>query len=224
MLAAAAGVQAEPILVLDSPTHPAWPDWRPRKPTINFPLTPFQFEWMVRWSRGLGAGLQVDAQASLPAPGFGAGLGFKWELPLPEQSPVAVALSARGHAMVGGTDSNGYGSYTWVLTSDPGAIVSFDLPNGHALYLSPRIRWDWVYNSSWVDENEASSSAGMRSYGGAVGWKLPVAHQKALFVEINLIYSPHASRNDGWRGLVGFGWKYNPFEEDDPPPPCCQDN
>jgi hypothetical protein len=204
----AAGWQHKSLVEYDSPTHPEWPEWRNRQETRHFPPVPFELEWMVRWSQGLGAGFQSDVQFSflLPA-GVGAGLGLKYQLPLPEQSAWKVAAAGRGLAQTVGHESGGFGGLISTLAADPGVIVSVDVSETDALYVSPRLRWDYVHFTSWVGEAVAKSSNSRRSHSLALGWKLMPPKRNPFFVEALVFHTPRPVGDDAWRGVFGVGWQ-----------------
>jgi hypothetical protein len=203
LLGGGAGRQRGAMIVYDSPTHEDWPQWRTDEPTSSVPEWPFQFEWLGRWSRGLGAGFQLDVQVTMPMPvGLGVGVGLKWQLPLPDDGPLAIAAVTRGLLSLAGHSSGGFGaSFLWG-TFDPGAIVSVHFSETQALYLSPRVRWDSIHHRSWVDDAVDGAGGSARGWSAALGWQLGAPRRGALYLEATLVYSP---ATEGLRGVFGIG-------------------
>lgn len=175
---------------------------------VTFPLTTPQVEWFYRWSRGTGAGFQVDWAITMPTPvGLGGSLGLKWQLPLPSDTLsdiFAISLVARGAASIGGTESAGAGGIIVSGAADPGLILSIHPGERHAIYLSPRVRWDLVYSRLWSDDSDRDFSNDARSWSGAIGWKFDGFSWGGLLVEAQAIHTPQSRREDGLRFVVGF--------------------
>lgn len=203
--AIAAGHQRGAIVRYDGPRHPDWPQWRNRRPG-EFPPAPFQFEWMMRLSEGLGHGMQFDLQIGPIAPQWvGGGLGAKWQLFPASSEALKLAVVTRGFGGYGGHSSGGFGARFGTLSNDTGAIFSLHLAGDAAVYVSPRVRWDYVTHRSWVDDAVDTVRHTGRSYSTALGFEFAVPGIDALYLETVLGYSPYAGGRDGWRYVFGVG-------------------
>ena len=170
----------------------------------RFPFYPHQLEWMVRYSRGVGAGVQADVAVISPTPmGLGLQLGWKWQLPLGVDW-LAVAAGARGGGSFSGFGNldDGMGIVTGHL--DGGVVASVHPTDRHAVYISPRLRTDALYHRVWSDRGVDDATGRGTSMGGAAGIKLGNRGEE-YFLETVALTTPRAEQTDGLRVMVGFG-------------------
>lgn len=206
---AAAGWQEGELIAYEKPTYDPLPVNEPFVEISEgrqWPLWNFQAEWGVRYSYGLGAGLQTDFLVSAPTPvGLGAGVGLKWQLPWPSSELFAVALATRGVASAGGNSSAGNGASFLLLSADIGPIVSVHPHEFHALYFSPRVRSAMIHHRIWSDPQKANTTGSGTWFDAALGWRLGRGHLQGFFIEGNMGYAPQTDRDDGWRVTLGVG-------------------
>ncbi len=159
----------------------------PEEESRSLPLTaPVSGEYGVRASLGLGLGGQVDFWGSAPLPaGLGVGTGLKWQLLGGADGPVALALTGRTGFTYGGNSSGGRAGTLGLWTSEGGLIASYHLRPGRALYLAPRLRYDYLYASASREDEEAARSTWTTSVGSAVGVQLG-----RLFLEAVVVRTP----------------------------------
>jgi hypothetical protein len=205
----AIGYQSGAMLTYPEPDHPDWPEGKGGTDHESFPLGPLQLEWTTRWSVGAATGFQGDFWISAPLPaGLGGGLGLKWQVPTGPSRLLALALHGAANVSLGGNTSGADGSTLLLMGADAGAIVSLHMHRLHALYLSPRIRYNYLHARRWHEDLVAQSGADATSYAGAVGWQIGAPRASTWYLEAVAIYSPAPPAPLGQQNLrvtVGLG-------------------